>query len=329
MGTDGVVTEAKRVKWNVLNLNAISHIPGCLSPLDGVAEVLSLPATPTNLEANLPSCDAYLAGLGVRLTRDLILRCPRLRVVATASTGVDHLDVACLAERGIPLISLKDETDFLDGITSTAEMAWALLLAVVRKLPWSFEAAKRGEWARDRYRGAQLSGLTLGVLGYGRLGRMTAEYGKAFRMRVLACDIRDVALSDGVARADFATLLRESDVLSVHIHLTPENTGLIGRDAFSRMKPGAILINTSRGAIVDEGALLDVLASGRLAGAGLDVIHGEWEPDLREHPLLRYARAHENLVISPHTGGVTVQAQRMALTFTARKLADFLNHLPH
>lgn len=310
--------------WKVLNLNEIDHIPDCLAPLEGVAEVTTLPATEENLAQHLPEYDVYFAALQVRLTRPLIERCPRLRAVITSSTGLDHLDVACLEERGIPLLSLKYDTDFLSNITCTAEMGWALLLAVVRRLPWSFEAARQGIWARDRYRGHQLAGKTLGILGYGRLGRIMAEIGKGFRMRVLARDIREVCPAEGVELVDFDTLLRESDVLSVHVHLTEENRGLIDRAAFEKMKPGAILINTSRGAIIDEPALVQALESGRIGGAGLDVIHGEWDENLREHPLIRYANAHENLVISPHTGGMTVEAQAMAMEHSARKLARFL-----
>jgi D-3-phosphoglycerate dehydrogenase len=313
--------------WKILNFAEIKYRPGVLSPLDGIAEVTSLPPSLETLEKELPGFDGFIPSLEVRLERDLIERCPRLCVVATPSTGWDHLDTASLKERGVHLISLRDETEFLSSVTCTAEMAWALLLAVVRKLPWSFEAAKRGDWARDRFRGHQLSGMTLGILGYGRLGRIAADYGKAFRMRVIACDRRSTETAAGVELVDFDKLIRNSDVLSIHIHLTPENRGLIDREAIARMKPGAIILNTSRGAIIDESALLDALESGHLGGAGLDVVHGEWDEDLTRHPLIQYAQSHENLVISPHTGGVTFEAQAMTLEFLAGRLADYLRSL--
>jgi len=219
---------------------------------------------------------------------------------------------------------LRHDTEFLDSITATAELAWGLLLATVRRLPWAFDAAKAGHWARDGYRGHQLSGKTLGILGYGRLGRIVAEYGKAFRMRVIACDVREVKAADGVQMVDFDTLLRESDVLSLHIHLTEENRGIINAETFAKMKLGAVLVNTSRGAIIDEKAFLDALLSGRLGGAGVDVIEGEWDEDLSRHPLIRYANEHENLVISPHIGGVTHESQRMVYEHTVSKLVDYL-----
>ena len=206
-------------------------------------------------------------------------------------------------------------------------MTWALLLATVRRLPWAFAAACEGRWARDEFRGHQISGQTLGILGYGRLGRMVAEYGKAFRMKVIACERQSVMPAPEVELVDFETLLRESDVLSIHVHLTEDNRGLIDREALAAMKQSAILINTSRGAIIDESALLEALQTGRLAGAGLDVIEGEWSTNLQEHPLIRYAREHQNLVISPHVGGVTYESQKMTLEYTVLKLKRYLESI--
>jgi D-3-phosphoglycerate dehydrogenase len=172
----------------------------------------------------------------------------------------------------------------------------------------------------------QLSGKTLGVLGVGRLGKMVAAYGNAFRMRVLGCDLNPISVPD-VQQVDFDTLIRQSDVISIHIHLTPVNTRLINEAAFAKMKRGVVIINTSRGAIIDEEAFAKALQSGHVGAAGLDVIEGEWRSDLVNHPLIQYARAHDNLVIMPHVGGCTWESQRAAHTFTANKLADALQRL--
>jgi D-3-phosphoglycerate dehydrogenase len=311
--------------WRVLNMADVSEIPDALDSLRQVAEVVSFPIDRQVLCEQIGQFDAYFATLAVRLDREVLQGADRLRAVATPSTGLDHLDLDVLRQRNIAVISLKDDTAFLDRITATAEMAWCLMLAVMRRLPWAFDAARQGHWARDEFRGRQISGKTLGILGYGRLGRMVADYGRAFRMRVLACDARPVRPAPGVELVDFADLLAESEVLSIHIHLTEENRKLINAEAFARMKPNAVLINTSRGAIVDEGALLAALESGRLAGAGLDVIEGEWRDDLDRHPLIAYANSHQNLVISPHLGGVTVESQRMAYARAAHHLAAYLN----
>lgn len=127
---------------------------------------------------------------------------------------------------------------------------------------------------------------------------------------------------------DLDALLNESDVVSVHIHLTEDNRGLLNQERLARMKPGAVLINTSRGAIIDEGALVTALESGGLGGAGRDVVDGEWRDDLADHPLVRYAREHENLVISPHTGGITYESQAAALEFTVGKLKQQILNAP-
>jgi D-3-phosphoglycerate dehydrogenase len=221
------------------------------------------------------------------------------------------------------VLSLKDDRELLDRITSTAELAWGLILACARRFPEAIDASRRGVWARDAVRGHQLAYKTLGVLGCGRLGTMVAAYAKAFRMHVLGCDVRPVDLP-GVENVSFDRLFAESDIVSVHIHLTEENHRLINRDVLARMKPGSILINTSRGAIIDEAALLDALEHGPLAAAGLDVVEGEWRDDLDQHPLIAYAQRHGNLVVTPHVGGVTVEAQETAYSAAARKLAGFL-----
>lgn len=312
------------MRWRILNMQDISPMPDVLDPLKPLGEVVTEPPDEAILRRRLREFDAYIATLEVRLTAELIESAPRLKVVVTPSTGWDHIDLAHLRARGIGFLSLKEHTDFLDRVTCTAEMGWALLLAAVRRLPWSFDAAKRGDWARNRYRGYQLSGKTMGILGYGRLGRIMARQARGFAMRVIACDIKTVTPETGVAIVDFETLLRESDVLSVHVHMTEENVGLLGAREFAKMKPGAFLVNTSRGRVIDESALLEALESGRLGGAGLDVIDGEWRKDLAEHPLIAYARTHENLVISPHTGGVTYEAQRLTLEFMVEQLRRYL-----
>lgn len=313
------------MKWRLLNMADLGACPDAFDSLSAEVEVVSMPPSRDALLRHLAAFDLYCASLQLRAGRDVLDQAPQLRAIVTVSTGLDHIDVDYAESRGIRVLSLRGDAVFLDTVTSTAELAWALLLAAVRRLPSACASALRGDWDRERFRGLQLSAKTLGVLGYGRLGRMVAEYGKAFRMRVLACDREPVQPADGVEMVCFETLLEQADVLSVHIHLTRENHRLLDARAFSRMKPGAVLVNTSRGAIVDESALLKVLASGRLAAAGIDVVDGELDGSLDQHPLIRYARDHDNLVISPHVGGVTLEAQRDAIRHMVGKLGAFLD----
>lgn len=312
----------------VLNTTDVSDFPEVFDELKNVARVDDVPCGTERLVSLIGGYDAYFGGLQPAIGAEVIQNGPRLRAVVTATTGLDHIDTVALASAGIELLSLKDESEFLDGITATAEMTWALLLSLIRKVPWSFASVQSGGWKREEFQGRQLSGLTLGILGYGRLGRMVAEYGKSFRMRVLACDRSNVSVAPGVNMVDFQTLVRSADVLSLHVHLSEENRGLIGDAELRAMKPGAILLNSSRGGIVDEAALLRAVESGHLGGAGLDVLHGEWASDPRDHPLVRYSRSHRNVVITPHTGGMALDARRMTTQFMARKLAEFLKSQP-
>jgi len=315
------------MQWRVLNMGDVNEFPEVLDPLRGVAEVVSLPADAQVLRKRIGEFDAYLATLHVQVDRATLQRAGRLRVIATPSAGVDHLDLETMRERGIALLSFQSDIGFLNHVTASAEMSWGLLLAVVRRLPWAFDAARQGDWARDRFRGHQLAGKTLGVLGYGRLGRMVAQYAKAFRMRVLVCDVRPIEPGPGIERVTLQELLAESDILSIHVDMSEENRGLIGAENLARMKPGAVLVSVSHGAVIDEGALLEALEKRHLSAAALDMIDGEWRTDLDLHPLIRYANNHENLIITPHVGGVTYESQRMAYTHTAKKLARHLESL--
>ena len=314
------VTEMHRVlcSWGP------GQCPEVIDSLKGIAEVEFIAPEQQILHDRIADCDVYLAGLAVRLDGDMIQRADRLKLVATASTGLDHLDLQAMEERGVELICIRDEVALLDEITATAELAWALLLAAVRKLPAGHAAAMQGEWARDRLRGHQLSGKTVGILGVGRLGRMMVDYARAFRMNVIGCDPNPLRPIEDLEYVDFPTLLRRSDVISVHVHLTPQTRHMLDAAAFSRMADGVVIVNTSRGAVIEEQALVAALESGKVGAAGLDVIDGEWRTDLRDHPLIRYAREHNNLVISPHLGGVTYESQAMALKFTADKVADWI-----
>lgn len=311
--------------FRVLCLWDISISPGVLDRLRAVAEVDVREPDRDWVTAHIGDYDAVLVALALPLDADLVSRAHRLKIVVTPSTGLDHLDLTALAARGVTVQSIKTEFELLDRITATAEMAWTLALAASRKLPMAHQSALRGDWARDRFRGTQISGKTLGILGLGRLGTMVARYGQAFGLRVLGCDRSPRKTLDFVEYVDFDTLLAESDILSIHIHLTDDNRHLIDAAAIARMKPGAVLVNTSRGGIVDETALVAALRSGHLGGAGLDVIDGEWRTDLAAHPVIALAREHPSVVISPHVGGVTVESQTMSLQFCADRLADTIS----
>ena len=301
----------------------------CLEALDTLREVaevdyIEVPDRAVLLE-RIADYDVYFGHTDIQIDKAVIDRAQRLKLMGAPSTGTDHIDVKLLEQRGIKLIALTHEYDLLDTFTATAECAWGLLLTCVRRIPAGFEQVRSGHWAREQFKGIQLSGKTLGVLGVGRLGKMVVEYGKAFRMTVLGCDVKDFSIP-GVRSVNFDTLLRESDVISINVHLREDTRGLISRQAFGKMKSGVVIINTSRGAIIDEKAFVETLESGKVRAAGIDVIHGEWMEDITRHPLVQYAQKHDNLVITPHIGGVTVESIAGARIFMAQKLADYIKN---
>ncbi|MBN1120214.1 MAG: hydroxyacid dehydrogenase [Anaerolineae bacterium] len=272
---------------------------------------------------SLANIDILIIRLGHRVDREMIDAAPELKAVVSATTGVDHLDLNAIQERCIDALTLRGETEFLRTITATAEQTWALLLALRRKLIPAAKMGASGEWDREQMRGHEMRGSTLGIVGYGRLGSMVARYGKAFEMTVLAYD--PYVLIDGTVEAvgTLEELCDRSDVISLHVPLNEETTHLFDSDLFAHCRPGAVLINTARGAVVDSSALLDALQSGKLVGAALDVVEGELiAASLHDHPLLAYARAHDNLIITPHIGGATFESMARTERFMARKLAN-------
>ena len=149
------------------------------------------------------------------------------------------------------------------------------------------------------------------------------DYGLAFRMSVIAYDPFIKIEREGIRQVNFDELLNKSDVITIHIHLNEETRGLIGKDIFRQMKRGVVIVNTSRGAIIDSNALIDAMEDGTVSGAGLDVIDNELAGNTSDHPLVKYARSHEKLIITPHMGGVTIDSQRKAFIHALNKLIDF------
>jgi D-3-phosphoglycerate dehydrogenase len=267
---------------------------------------------------------ALFVRLGVAVDEAALAAAPGLRWIVTPTTGLDHIDGAAAEKRGVRTISLRGETAFLEGIRSTAEHTWALLLALVRLLPSATSDVLAGQWRREPHLADELSGKTLGIVGLGRLGRMVAGYGVAFHMRVLAYDHDPAASTRAPAGVEAATLdagLAASDVLSLHLPLDSATKGFLSRERLAQLRPGARLVNTARGELVDEAALLDALRAGRLAGAAVDVLAGDgrWDHGVPDaHPLVAYARDHSQLLITPHTGGYA----RHAILGTRRFVAE-------
>jgi D-3-phosphoglycerate dehydrogenase len=278
--------------------------------------------------AALPSAfreyDVVWIRLASRITAAMLGEPPRCRVLVVPATGLDHVDLDACRRRGIRVVSLYGETDFLKSVRATAEMTLALTLALLRKIPQAAADVSAGHWERDKFRGNEIFERTVGLVGVGRLGTIAASYFRALGATVIGYDPRPDFPHDAARRVErLSDLLSESDIVCIMARYDAGTQRLIGRSAFAAMKPGAVLVNTSRGGIIDEPSLIDALESGRLSGAALDVLDGE--PDVTfDHPVVRYAREHSNLLVVPHLGGNTTESLEKTEFFLAQKLAAIL-----
>lgn len=267
--------------------------------------------------------DVLWVRLRNRIDAEIMTAAHRLKVIVTPTTGLNHIDLEEAERRGIRILSLRGETDFLRHIRATAEHTLALMLALLRHVPGAAAHVRGGGWNRDLFKGRELYGKTVGIVGYGRLGQIVAQYLKAFDTHILAVDphIDTSAVEPGVRLVALPRLLREADLVTLHADLSEKTQGLFGRGEFGLMKQGAWFINTSRGELVDEAALLDALECGHLAGAAVDVLCHEHSDGMEAHPLVAYARLHDNLMITPHIGGCTTESIEKTELFLAQKLS--------
>lgn len=297
--------------------------PGDLSwePLKKLGEVVIYPRTPPEALIERAS------GAGALLTNKVPLRAgalsalPALRYVGVTATGVDIIDLAAARERGIAVTNVPAY-----GTDSVAQMTIALLLELCHRAGLHNDAVHTGEWSRSAdwsftlSRQVELAGKTLGVVGYGRIGRRVAEIARALGMSVVASGRASLAAKPddpGVRWLPLDDLLRTGDVISLHCPLTPETRGLLSADRLKLMKPSAFLLNTSRGALIDAHALAAALKQGRIAGAGIDVLAEEPPPD--NHPLF----AAPNCIITPHMAWATREARQRCITAAVDNLAAF------
>jgi D-3-phosphoglycerate dehydrogenase / 2-oxoglutarate reductase len=243
-------------------------------------------------------------------------RVPRLRVLARTGVGVDHVDLSAASARGIPVIVTPGS-----GTRAVAEGVLAMALHLVKRLAPLTHLVRQNRWAeRTRISVGDLDGATMGIVGYGRIGRRVGEIAEAFGMQLVAYDPVS-APPAGIAAADLAGLAAASDVVTLHVPLTPETHHLVDKAFLGQVQPGAVLINCGRGGLLDLDAALAALESGRLAGVGLDV----FDP---EPPMHHSLFDHPNVVLTPHLMGMTRRATAATYTDAARGVVDVLAGRP-
>lgn len=278
--------------------------------------------TPDSVLPAFYECDAFLdASMKVELRAEDIDKATRLRLISTATTGATHIDADALAARGVELMTLKGQKALLGGLTPAAEHSWALVMACARKLPAAVSSVAAGQWDRVLFPGMMLKGRTIGLVGMGRIGGWMARYADAFGMNVIYHDPHAESAPSFATAVDLDTLASGADIISIHVHATPETRGMIDRRVVSRFRQGSIFVNTSRGEITDEVALVDALEKGVLGAVGVDVLTGE--PEIEDNVLWRYAQRHDNVIITPHIGGFCPDAVDIVTEFAAQRIAEF------
>ena len=278
---------------------------------------------PDQVLARAVGADIVLTNKTV-LTREQIGRLPNLRYIGVLATGTNVVDLAAARERSIPVTNVPAY-----GTKSVAQATFALLLELAHRAGHHAQTVRDGKWTGGAewcywdFPLVELDGLTMGVVGFGRIGRAVAELAQVFGMKVLAHTASAKSAPAFVRFTDLDSLFRESDVVSLHCPLTPQTKDLVNAKRLALMKPSAFLLNTSRGLLVDEPALADALNAGRIAGASLDVL--SVEPPLADNPLLR-AR---NCIITPHNAWATRAARARLMHIAAENVRAFLAGKPH
>ncbi len=294
-----------------------------LETLKKLGEVSFGPFTQDELIKKVSGVSVLYVRLGHAIDANVLNAAPNLKTIVTATTGLNHIDTQLAESRGIKILSLRGESEFLETISPTADLTFGLILSLTRHIHTASQDVLSGNWNRDAFKGIDLKGRTLGIYGLGRIGRKVAKMGLAFDMKVIAYDIDPEGRMEGVDIVSETHLLKTADILSMHVLHHPELDGFFNAEKFAAMKDGSYFINTARGELVDENALLTALQNHKLAGAALDVISDE-QNKKSHHPLITYAQQHHNLLITPHIGGASIDSMQRVELFMAQKLLSVM-----
>jgi D-3-phosphoglycerate dehydrogenase len=310
--THGGIRGKTQVGWRILIADTLA--PEAKAILEKQAEVLEADLTA------LEDIDALIVRGRSKVTAEVILSgLPRLKVIGRAGIGVDNIDLDMAKSNGVIVVNTPQATT-----VSVAEHTLALIFTLSRHIPAATASMRRGEWMKSELKGTELQGKNLGIIGLGRIGSEVAQRAAALGIQVIAFDplLSDEEITArGAESVTFEELLAQADVISLHLPLTEETRSIIDAKALAAVKPGARLINTARGALVDESALLDALESGLLSGAALDVFTQEppWPNPLLEHP---------RLISTPHISAQTAEAQVKAARDIAAEVLSALHGEP-
>ncbi|MFN3754441.1 NAD(P)-dependent oxidoreductase [Flavobacterium sp.] len=267
------------------------------------------------LTASIADVDVLFVRLRFKLTQEILEKAPKLQYILTATTGLDHIDVDYFESRGGTVISLKGEVDFLGSIPSTAEHTWALLLALLKKIPTAFVDVKEGNWNRDHFKGNNLRGKKIGILGLGRVGKQVAHFAEAFGLEIGYFDVASQT-NNYKSFSSPEALFSWANIISIHIPYNIENENFVSENLLQHCTSNTVLLNTSRGNVWDEKAVANLLKQGKIKGIATDVLQDEFnKKQLKKNPLIDLATEEYNIIITPHIAGATYESMAMTEEF--------------
>ena len=300
---------------NILLTESQGFSPRALEILAALGHVQQLDLSAPELRNAVADCEVLWIRLRNFIGAEVLGSAPRLQWIVTPTTGLNHIDLELADQRGIRILSLKGEVDFLKEIRATAEYTIGLMIALLRQIPAAIVSVNQGVWNRDQFRGRELYEQRVGLIGFGRLGRIVAGYLRAFGSSVMAFDPAASSINmEGVKFVSLDELLRSVKLVSLHASYEPANECFFNASCFDLMPKGSWLVNTARGELVDERALLQALETGRLAGAALDVF--DQEPIQKDNPML----GMENVIFSPHNAGISPKSKKKSYNMSFEEI---------
>ena len=309
----------------ILCITPVKHLGGVYEKLQSYGEVIYKPEVDKNeLKILLDTTEVdYLFTNPNKqnfILNEEVLRDSNIKVINTCSTGLNHIDLDYCKENKIDVWSLKEDYELINDLPSTSELAFGLMMSLLRNIPKSFHSVKDGNWDYEPYVGHQIKGKTIGVIGYGRLGKIMCDLFYGWGVKLLASDPYErITTARGVPLDE---LLEKSDVVFLHTHVTDETRGMVDDKFLSQMKKGSYLVNTARGELVDEKAIIESIECGHLKGYGTDVIKDEFG-DIQNSKLVEFSmNPNNNVVITPHIGGMTIEGQTKAYHWAIGKFKN-------
>jgi D-3-phosphoglycerate dehydrogenase len=305
--------------------------PGDFSPIaaDLLERIGVVEFYPGNdLDLFLEDKDALFIRLNHIINASFLKRAARLKYLCSPTTGLNHIDMRAASARKIKVLSLRGETEFLDNIRATPEHAVGMTIAILRNYGRAFQRGEKAAWNRDLYKGDELFGNQIGIVGFGRVGRLLAGYFRAFGAEIFYCDVdNDVPVVNGIVRMDdLKSLIENVNVVVLAASYSEKNIGFFNK-SFLEMLGGKYFINISRGELVDEACLIELIKKNFFKGVALDVISAESD-DVNNFAILAALAVDRNLIITPHIGGATFISMAKTEEFIASKLVKMIDPAP-